>query len=101
MRRIHDDRHNNDIWRAGVMPYKFFEFLVRHFNVVRTSAIHKADDLAFDLKNKETIGIDLDSLCYLFEGSRFVAFIGISLDLKASNCIRGLGVSNSAHAFTL
>ncbi len=101
MHQIHDDRHNNDIWRVGVMPNKFFEFLVRHFNVVCTSAIHKTNNLTFDFKNEETIGIDLDSLCYLFEGSCFVAFIGISLDLKASNCIKGVGISKSVHAFTL
>ncbi len=39
------------------MPHKLFEFLIRHFDFVRTSAIHKANYLAFDLKNEETIGI--------------------------------------------
>ncbi len=51
MLRIHDDRHNSDIWRVGVMPYKFFKFLVRHFNFVRTTAIHNTNNLTFDFKN--------------------------------------------------
>ena len=83
------------------MPHKLFEFLIRHFDVVRTSTIHKANYLAFDLKNEETIRIDLYPLGYLFEGCRFVAFISSCLDFKASNCVGGLGVSKFIHALNI
>ena len=97
MFRINDDRHNDNVWGIGVMPHKLFEFLIRHFDVISTSAIHKANDLTFDLKNEKTIRIDLDPLGYLFEGCCFVAFIGRCLNLKASSCVGVLGVSKFVH----
>lgn len=83
------------------MSHKLLEFLIRHFHVVRAPAIHKANGFAFDLKNEETIGIDLDPFGYLLKGCCFVAFVGRRLDLKASNCVRGLGVSKYVHVYTL
>ena len=83
------------------MPDKLFELLIRHFDIVRTSAIHKADYLAFNFKNEEAIGIDLDPFGYFFEGRCFVAFISSGLDFKAANCVGRLGVSKFVHALTI
>ncbi len=83
------------------MANKLLELLVGHFDFISTSAIYEAHDLASFLKNEETIGIDLNSLGYLFEGCRLVAFIGISFDLKASLGVGRFRVSEFVHAPTL
>ncbi len=95
---INDDRHNDGIRSVGIMPHKLLKFLIRHFDVMGTSAIDKANDLALFFKNEETIGIFLNPLGYLFEGCCVVAFIGSSFDLKASSCVGRFGVSERAHA---
>ncbi|MBD3662597.1 hypothetical protein [Sulfitobacter aestuariivivens] len=97
MSRINDNRHNYDIWYVGVMPCKLFELFIRNFDALRTSAIQKNNDLAFDLKNQEAIRIDLYPLGNPFQGRCFIAFTGSRLDLKASNCVRVLGFSKFAH----
>ena len=101
MRRINDDRHNDDIWCVGVMPHKLFELLIRHFDFVGTSAIDKTYDLALFLESEKPIGVDLNPLGYLFESCCFVTFIGSSFDLKASLCVGLSCISELAHAFTL
>ncbi len=101
MRGINNNGHYYDVWCVGVMSDKLLKFLIRHFDFMGTSAIYKANNLAFFLKNEETIGIDLDPPEYLFEGCCFVAFIGCSFDLKAPSCVGRLGVSEFVHAPTL
>lgn len=80
------------------MPNKLFELLIRHFDFMRTSAIHKANYLAFYSKNKEAIGIYLDPFGNFFEGCRLVAFVGLGLYFKAASCVGRFGVSKFVHA---
>lgn len=98
---VNNDRHDHNIWRVWIMPDEFLERLVRHFDLIRTTAVYEANQGSVDLKHEKAFGIHPDPFRDFFVGCGFAPFVGGYFDLKAAINVGRAGGSKIMHVPTL